>query len=133
MPCRKFNRHFPDARFGVSRQMVDLEATYVAREHQSQVTSRSVTEIREHLDVVRTKWSEAEQTVEVLVRCLSERDALAFQYLLVRDLFLLMELYASCLKTARESIDPLPLIPAPPPQSEKVLPFSEWLFEPAKS
>jgi hypothetical protein len=134
MPRKKFVRHFPDARFGVSREMVDVEAGYVAREHQDYLTL-ATSHMEEKLHDLRRKWSEADQTVEALVRCLPRREALAFQCMLVRDLFLLMELYASCLRTAHDALDPKPVIPAPAPRpapaTDKALPFSEWLFEPS--
>lgn len=113
--------------------MVDVEAKYVAREHEDYLTL-STNDMRQKLHELRGKWSEADQTAEALVRCLPEREALAFQCLLVRDLYLVLELYGSCLRTAREGLDPQPVIPARAPRSapsEKALPFSEWLFEPS--
>jgi hypothetical protein len=129
MPRKKLNRHF-EPRYGVSQETVDLEATYVAREHQDYMLL-AINDLKEKLAALRGKWLEADATVEMLVRSLPERDAFAFQCLLVRDLYLVLELYASCLKSTRPA-DAAPLIPAPMPPAEKVLPFSEWLFEPKR-
>ena len=112
--------------------MVDIEAGYVAREHQDYLTL-SLNDLRQKLHELRGKWGHADQTAEALVRCLPEREALAFQCLMVRDLFLVLELYNSCLQTDRESDPSQPVIPAPTPRplaAEKALPFNEWLFEP---
>src|SRR5207248_5308066 len=69
-------------------------------------------DMRQKLHELRGKWAEADQTAEMLVRCLPERDALAFQCLLVRDLFLILELYGSCLRKAREGLgSQAPVIP----------------------
>ena len=130
MSRKKLIRHF-EPRYGVSREMVNVEATYVAREHQDYMTL-ATNDMRQKLHELRGKWAAADQTAETLVRCLPERDALAFQCLLVRDLFLVLELYGSCLHTAREELTPQPVIPTPTPRSasvDKALPFSEWLFE----
>jgi hypothetical protein len=133
MPRKKLIRHF-EPRYGVSREMVDVEATYVAREHADYMTL-STSDMKQKLHALRGKWNQADQTAEALVRCLPERDALAFQCILVRDLFLVLELYGSCLRTARDSLGPqAPVIPAIVERSVpagKSLPFSEWLFEPS--
>jgi hypothetical protein len=126
MPRKKLVRHF-EPRYGVSREMVDVEATYVAREHQDYL-ALSTADLCQKLYEFRGKWMEADQTAEQLVGDLPERDALAFQCLLVRDLYLVLELYGSCLKTKREELGPQPLIPAPATKTvptEKALPFSE--------
>ena len=102
MPRKKLIRHF-EPRYGVSREMVDVEATYVAREHQDYMTL-STNDMRQKLHELRGKWHAADQTAEALVRCLPEREALAFQCLLVRDLYLVLELYGSCLRTVQEAI-----------------------------
>lgn len=123
-------RHF-EPRYGVSREMVNVEATYVGREHEDYMLL-STASMQQKLIELRGKWSEADQTAEKLVQCLPEREALAFQCLLTRDMFLLMELYSSSLKTKRDELGPQPLIPASEPitlRSVRALPFSEWLFD----
>lgn len=134
MPRKKLIRHF-EPRYGVSREMVDVEAKYVAREHEDYMLL-AIGDMRQKLYELRGKWSEADQNAEALVRCLPEHEALAFQCLLVRDLFLILELYGSCLRTAREGLgSQAPVIPAvaPTPRPmDKTLPFSEWLFEPSR-
>lgn len=135
MPRKKLIRHF-EPRYGVSREMVDVEAKSVVREHEDYLTL-ATNDMRQKLHELRGKWSEADQTAEMLVRCLPEREALAFQCLLVRDLFLVLELYGSCLRAKREELGEQPVIPAPAPppgpkMTEKLLPFSEWLFEPSR-
>ncbi len=132
MPRKKLIRHF-EPRYGVSQAMVDLEATYVGREHQDYMTL-SLSDMQQKLHELRGKWNEANQTAEQFVRCLPERDALAFQCLLVRDLYLILALYNTCLHTKRDELGPQPVIPAAPPptlRSVAALPFSEWLFDPA--
>jgi hypothetical protein len=130
MPRKKLIRHF-EPRYGVSREMVDLEATYVAREYADYLMC-SIRDLGRKLQDLRGQWREADQTVEALVANLPERESLAFQCLLVRDLFLVLELYASCVKTSQQGLHPSPVLSATPPSapSAKVLPFSEWLFEP---
>jgi hypothetical protein len=133
MPRHKQFRHF-NPRGGVSQHMLDVEAQYIAREHQDYLTL-SLGDMRQKLHELRGKWMEADQTAEMLVRCLPERNALAFQCLLVRDLFLVLAVYAACLKTARDSTGSEAIIPAPTPRSlpiDKTLPFSEWLFDASK-
>jgi hypothetical protein len=131
MPRRKLIRHF-EARYGVSREMVNIEAKHVAREHESYMLQSSK-DLAQQLQDVRTRWHEADQTVEALVHELPERDALAFQCLLARDLWLILELYGSCLRTKRDERGDEPLVPATPPQplNVRITPFSEWLFEPS--
>ena len=114
MSRKRLIRHF-EPRYGVSRGMVDVEATYVAREHQDYMTL-ATNDLRQRLGELRDKWSEADQTAEALVRSLPERDALAFQCLLVRDMFLILELYGSCLGAVRDDLSPQPVIPVLPPR-----------------
>jgi hypothetical protein len=133
MPRKQRIRHF-EPRYDINREMVDIEAGYVACEHQDYLTL-SLNDMRQKLHELRGKWGQADQTAEALIRCLPEREALAFQCLMIRDLFLVLELYNSCLQTARESDPSQPVIPASTPRSppaEKILPFSEWLFEPTR-
>ena len=99
MPRKKLIRHF-ESRYGVSQEMVDVEATYIAREHQDYMLL-ATNDLKERLVKLRTKWQQADGQAEMLIQSLPERDALAFQCLLVRDLYLVLELYGSCLKTAR--------------------------------
>ena len=132
MPRRKLIRHF-EPRYGVSQAMIDVESKYVAREHDDYMTL-SLTEMQQKLHELRGKWNEANQTAEALVRSLPEREAVAFQCLLVRDLFLILALYNACLQTKRDELGPQPVIPAEPPRtlrSVAALPFSEWLFDPS--
>jgi hypothetical protein len=127
---KKRVRHF-EPRYGVSREMANVEATYVGREHEDYMTL-STASMQQKLLELRGKWNEADQTAEKLVQCLPEREALAFQCLLVRDLFLLMELYSTCLKTKRDELGPQPVIPRSEPitlRSVRALPFCEWLFD----
>lgn len=74
---------------------------------------------------------------------MDERESLAWQCLVIRDYFLMLELYGTCLRAARGQPNELPPAPnqrveektvaerTPVPANEKVLPFSEWLFNPS--
>ncbi len=135
MPRKKLIRRF-EPRYGVSREMIDLEAKYVAREVEDfQLLAQN--DLRERLDKVRQAWKQADETLERHVCVLPEHQKLAVQCIVVRDLCHLMELYCASLKVsvladaATHPAASRPQSPTPPnePVKEKMLPFSNWLFE----
>ena len=137
MPRKKLIRHF-EPRYGVSQSMVDVEATYVAREHEDYMLL-SVADLRKRLETLRNQWREADEAAERLLHGMNERELLGWQCLVTRDYYLMLELYGTCLRAVSgQPTEP----PSAPDQrvekktlvkrEEKVLPFSDWLFEPSK-
>jgi hypothetical protein len=132
MPRKKLIRRF-EPRYGVSREMIELESKYVAREIEDHLLL-SADDLSKRLDEIRSRWRQADAIAERCVRALGAREALAFQCLIARDLYHILELYCQCLSAV------VPARPdettAPPPDSpnktdkeeEKIIPFGEWLF-----
>ena len=146
MPRKKLIRRF-EPRFGVSREMLDVESKYVRREQEDYLLL-STNELRERVASIGQRWREADADLERRVYALSERERLAPQCMLVRDLYHLLELYRASIgagdtpeaapRRTTPAIAPTEgpasqSSPAEPPSGEpqRLLPFSEWLFETA--
>ena len=116
-----------EPRFGVSQNMVDHEARYVAREVED-CCLHSLNELKQRLLDRRADWKRAHDTLEQKVRLSDERGQAAVQALLVRDCHHLFELYLSFVMSKIQSGDaPSRLAPSVEEESPQ-LPFSEWLF-----
>ena len=137
MPRKKLVRHF-EPRYGVSQQMLEVEGNYVMREHEDYLLLYT-NDLRKRLETLRNQWRDADEATERLLCGVNERESLAWQCLVTRDFYLMLELYGTCLRSVqgqtKEQSPPLDQrvrekTPAKP--KEKALPFSEWLFEPTQ-
>jgi hypothetical protein len=131
MPRKKLIRRF-EPRYGVSREMVEIESKYVVRELEDR-SVMSVADLQYKLAKLKAAWQQADQVVEHTMRLLDERTQIAVQCLIVRDIYHVMELYASVIRSLSPELADIPLnkpIPTTPVKDKK-LPWSEWLFEPA--
>ena len=135
MPRKKLVRHF-EPRYGVSRSMLEVEGNYVMREHEDYLLL-STSDLRKRLETLRSQWRQADQVAERLVQDANERDSLAWQCLVTRDFYLMLELYCTCLRAARGPQQASTTVPEKRVEKEsaeksvpkeRVLPFSEWLF-----
>ena len=133
MPRKKLVRHF-EPRYGVSQQMLEVEGNYVMREHEDYLLL-STNDLQKRLEILRNQWRDADDAAERLLYGLNDRESLAWQCLVTRDYFLMLELYGTCLRAAHAQ--PIEQAAAPDQRVEekkaatskvKVLPFSEWLF-----
>jgi hypothetical protein len=130
MPRKKLIRRF-EPRYGVSQQMLEMEAKYVGREMEDYLLL-SANDLQEKLTRLRQEWTQADQVLGNVVGGLGEREKLAVQCLIVRDMYHLLELYCTHLRTSVGTP-----APASSPRrrtdtsapSERILPFSEWLFD----
>jgi hypothetical protein len=112
--------------------MVDAEAQRVQAEY-SEYLKLSDGDLTQELYDLQVKWNVADHAVRSLICRLPEHEALAFHCLLVRDLFLLMELYRTCLKTATDALSgpaAVPRIQTPGAVIEHGSSTTGWLFEP---
>jgi hypothetical protein len=130
MPRRQLVRRW-EPRFGVSRQMLDVEVTYVAREKEDYLLQSTV-ELRDRLAHLQTLWKAADGVLEGAVAALPERDRLAVSCLVVRDLYLQLELHCTHLGK-QTGVEPVGR-QSPPATSASTselttIPFCEWLFE----
>jgi hypothetical protein len=133
MPRRKLARRF-EPRYGVSQAMLETEATWLAREADDHAV-HSTSDLRDYLAKFRKSIDEDEPDVRARVRRLSESHQLILRGLLARDFWYLVKLYQCYLCSL-----PAEAIVSPPssPQTdededaERLVPFSEWLFDPAK-
>lgn len=139
MPRKKLVRHF-EPRYGVSQQMLEVEGNYVMREHEDYLLL-STNDLRKRLEALRSQWRQADQVAERLLQGVNERDSLAWQCLVTRDFYLMLELYGTCLRTTRGQQPASTPVPAKRVEEkstemtvpkERVLPFSEWLFGPSR-
>lgn len=137
MPRKKLVRHF-EPRYGVSREMLEVESKYVLREHEDYLLL-SIDDLRKRLNALRSHWRDADEAAERLLYAVNERESLAWQCLIARDYFHMLELYSTCLRTAQGDSAEQSAAPAQrveertaPKQVDKVLPFSEWLFGQSK-
>ena len=131
MPRKKLIRRF-EPRYGVSREMVEVEAKYVAREMEDRLLASTV-QLQEKRTILRDVWKRADQVLEHAVHSLSERDKLAIQCLVIRDMYHLIELYNAHLKAVLSNGSTESIRAAEPcarGREERSLPFNEWLFEP---
>src|SRR5437016_12000464 len=94
MPRTKRVRRF-EPRFGVSQAAVEAEAKEVARELESYLLL-SLNDLREKLRERQETWAFADGGLKVILRELPERERLAFQCMLFRDFYHMLELYAEC-------------------------------------
>lgn len=135
MPRKKLIRRF-EPRYGVSEEILAFEARYVAQEVEDYRTY-AIKDLKDMLAERRSKWLRADGTLQVQVKVLPEHDRLIVQCLLVRDIYHLLELYSTCLRTAfPRASGTVPAEPEPRVEEEKIkerpIPFSEWLFSPAQ-
>jgi hypothetical protein len=129
MPGRKLARRW-DPRFGVSRQMLEVESTYVAREKEDYLLL-SVDDLQGRLASLRSAWGASDAVLEHAFGELPERDRLALSCLVVRDLYFVLELHCTHLgrptgSSPTESRSPPPHMPNT--SESKTVPFNEWLF-----
>jgi hypothetical protein len=135
MPRKKLIRHF-EPRYGVSREMIEAEAKYVAREFDDHLLL-STRDLKEKRAAVRQACAEADQALEAAVYALPERERLALECMVVRDVYHLYALYLVHVRpNTADTPPPVPvqksvavLADSPDTPREKVLPFSEWLFD----
>ena len=133
MPRKKLIRRF-EPRYTVSQEMVDREAKYVHLEHADYLLG-SMHDLQEQLQKWRPLWQQMNVTVESLIERQGEREALAYRCMMIRDLYHILELYRTCMMKglSQDSIDVV--VPVKPARQErieeenKVVPFSEWLFQ----
>jgi hypothetical protein len=98
MPRKKLVRHFAP-RYGVSQQMLEVEGNYVMREYEDYLLL-STNDLQKRLEILRNQWRGADDAAERILHTLNERESLAWQCLVTRDYFLMLELYGTCLRAA---------------------------------
>jgi hypothetical protein len=136
MPRKKLIRHF-EPRYGVSQPMLEIEGKYVQREHEDYLLL-STHDLRKRLETLRSQWRDADEAAERMLYGVNERESLAWQCLITRDYYLMLELYGTCLRHIPAPPRNPDTAPDPPEKEkkpvekpkEKMLPFSEWLFDP---
>lgn len=137
MPRKKLIRRF-EPRYGVSREMIETEAKYVAREFDDHLLL-STRDLGEKLAAVRQLWAAADQTLEAAVSALPERARLAIECMILRDGYHLYELYSIQVRASGVGAT-APVVPTSAADctvsrnaapADKALPFSEWLFSPS--
>lgn len=107
---------------GVTRPMIEAEAKHIAREMEDYLLL-SLNDLKEKLSTRGQQWNQADESLHAVVSLLPDRERLALQCMLVRDLMLLLELYLEHVRTT-QSEAPAPVTPTDAPRA----PFSEWLF-----
>lgn len=116
-----------EPRFGVSQNLVDHEARYVAREVED-YGLLSLNDLKQKREGRQIDWKQAHDRLEEKVRLLNAHEQVAVQVLLMRDCHHLFALYLSFVTSKIQSGDaPSRLVPAMEDDAPK-LPFSEWLF-----
>jgi hypothetical protein len=126
MPRKKLVRRC-EPRYAISREMLEQEAKYVAHEVEDYLLL-SIDDLKERLVRMWKVWDETDQTLEGHLVNLGDAEKLALQCLIIRDMYHLMELYLTHLRSSTSQSDAL----APPKPSAvvaKALPRSEWLFD----
>ena len=131
MPRKKVVRRF-EPRYGVSEDMLAVEAQYVGREVED-YRVLSVAELKKMLAERQSQWLKADGTLQVPFEALTEQDRLIARCLLVRDIYHLLELYATYLRSGVPNASGvIPAEAEPLAEEEKAeersVPFSEWLF-----
>ena len=133
MPRKKLIRRF-EPRYTVNQEMVDREATYVAREHEDYLLG-SLDDLRKRLEQIRVCWRRADEAAGSLIGLQGEREALAYRCMIARDFYHILELYCTCMRSNLPEVSgDAPKRPAvrprkPVEEEEKLAPFGEWLFE----
>ena len=130
MPRRQLARRW-EPKLGVSRRMLEVEATYVAREKESYLL-QSTDDLRNRLAHMQKLWKAADGVLEAAITALGERDRLAVSCLVVRDLFFVPELHCTHLGKpgGAESEAPKRFPETAAATSELTrLPSNEWLFD----
>jgi hypothetical protein len=134
MPRKNLIRRF-EPLYGVSREAIDAEAVYVAREHEDRLLA-SINDLRTSLEKIRIRSREADEAAESLIHLHGEREALAYRCLIARDLYHILELYCTTMRAAlpETAITDGPkrgpaTAPADDQDRRPLVPFSEWLFE----
>lgn len=116
-----------EPRFGVSQNLVDHEARYVAREVEDYCLL-SQNELKQKRASRQIDWKQAHDMLEEKVGLLNAHEQVAVQVLLMRDCHHLFALYLSFVMSKIQSGDaPSRLVPAMEDDAP-TLPFSEWLF-----
>jgi hypothetical protein len=111
--------------------MLEVEATYVAREKEDYLL-QSTADLRNRLAHLQKLWKAADGVLELAVVALPERDRLAVSCLLVRDLYLLLELHCTHLGKSGgvEPVDKQTVQRTSASTAELTkIPFNEWLFD----
>ena len=121
-----------EPRYGVSEEILATEALYVAREVDD-YRILSVAELNKKLAERQSLWLKADGSLQVQVEVLPERERQIVHCLLVRDIYHLLELYATYLRNAFPGASgTVSSEPEPRADEEKAeersVPFSEWLF-----
>jgi hypothetical protein len=111
-----------DPQGGVSRPMIEAEAKYVAREMDNYLLL-SMNDLKQKLAERGGQWNQADESLHAMVSLMPERQRLALQCMLVRDMLFLLELYLEYVRTTQPEGPPAPT-PAEVPRT----PFGEWLF-----
>jgi hypothetical protein len=104
--------------------MLEAEAKALAREVDNYLVL-STTDLREKLSKRGAAWNQADEALHTIVAALPERNRLALQCLLIRDLHHILELYLEHARSTQPEAISLPAAP----QDILRTPFSEWLFE----
>ena len=113
-------------RYGVTQLAIEEEAKELHREMEDYLI-QSQAELDKTLKERHKSWTEADATVEYLVRQLPDRERSVIQCLLVRDMYQLLELYRQHLNSLTQ--DPSLTRPITAvDDDERLTPFSEWLF-----
>lgn len=124
MPRKKTARRF-EPPIAVSREMVEHEARYIAKEVEDYLVL-SLNDVRRFLTERLTAWRQANDVLEKQIALMPEREQIALQAMLVRDSYHLFELYLAHVQNRLASGDvPATLAPS---MVEAQLPFSQWLF-----
>lgn len=103
--------------------MLEAEAKCVGREVENYLRL-SLSDLRQKLADRGAAWNKADEALHTVVLGLPERERLAVQCILVRDLHHILELYLEYVRTCQPEA-PLPMAPVPEVPRQ---PFSEWLF-----
>jgi hypothetical protein len=111
--------------------MLEVESAYVAREKEDYLLL-STEELRGRLASLRKSWKAADAVLEHAFCALLERDLLAVSCLVVRDLYLVLELH--CTHLGRLTGASPTEAPSTPPAASDIserttAPFNEWLFD----
>ena len=85
MPRKKLIRHF-EPRYGVSREMIQNEARYVAREFDDHLLLSTRDLAKKRASALQA-WAEADQALQATAYALPERERLALECMVVRDVY----------------------------------------------
>ncbi len=133
MPRRTLARRF-EPRYGISQEMLDAEAKWVAREFDDYLLF-SITELREKLRDRQAGFAAAEEQLAAHLTSLPDRERLALKCMLARDAFHIAKLYETFLRSV-PSVEQATGTSAPAPEEldrndepQPALVFRRSLFE----